>query len=351
MLSELTYLGLEFPDSFTITRYSNRGTPFKKIVRAGMPRIPDNSVNVAVFLYRNKEDALAGRANGGTGFLVGFDTKSQTPCIHGVTNAHIACNFPVIRLNTESGKPDAIELDPADWEYHPEYDVAVTCKPLPVDVTIHEIVQINHELFVTDERIKEWDIGLGEDLFMVGRFIDADGGAAKNVPSVRFGHISVMPIPLFHTHSKKTVSAYIADMRSRSGFSGSPVFVYRTPGGNISQTIKDGEIDLGNNFMNFLGIHVSQFDENLESTVAGQPPVKGLSGMTIVDPASAISELLNMEKIKKARNAYMKEKIEEDVRFHRSTARLEGAVDTAKGDEILKRMLRTRPQPRKAAKK
>ncbi len=272
-----------------------------------MPRIPDSSVNVAVFLYRNKSDALVGSNNGGTGFLVGFDTKSQIPCVHGITNAHIACNYPVIRLNTDNGKPDAIELDPSDWHFHPEYDVAVTCKPLPIDATFHNIVQINHEMFITDEMINDWDIGLGEDLFMIGRFIDADGGAEMNVPSARFGHISVMPTPLYHAHSKKIVPAYIADMRSRSGFSGSPVFVYRTPGGNIAQSAVTGEIDLGNNFMNFFGIHVSQFDEALESTIQGQPPVKGLSGMTVVDPASIISKMLHLKEIKEARDLYITE--------------------------------------------
>ncbi len=51
--------------------------------------------------------------------------------------------------------------------------------------------------------------------------------------------------------------SYCVDMHSRSGFSGSPVFVYRTPGGDFSEK---GVINLSR-FMMFLGIHWGQFPE------------------------------------------------------------------------------------------
>jgi hypothetical protein len=74
-------------------------------------------------------------------------------------------------------------------------------------------------------------IGPGDDVFMVGRFIDHDGGN-KNRPALRFGNISIDPTPIMQDNGVR-VPAYCVDLHSRTGFSGSPVFVYRTPGPDL----------------------------------------------------------------------------------------------------------------------
>ena len=84
--------------------------------------------------------------------------------------------------------------------------------------------------FLTDKDIEDAEINAGEDVFMLGRFIDYDGVEA-NVPSMRFGNLSMMeahvPQP---TPSGFSGASYVVDMHSRTGYSGSPVYIYRTIG-------------------------------------------------------------------------------------------------------------------------
>ncbi len=339
---ELIYRDFEFPDSFTVTRYSSLWTPFLTKVRVGMPRIPTNSINVAFFMYPDRASAMTGSNSGGTGFYVSVEYPSVRKYIYGVTNGHVASGNTCIRLNTEIGQPDCIELQDIDWEYHPKYDIAVTQLPLPLKHDFHEVVSVDTRTFITDEKIKEWDIGIGDDLFMMGRFIDG-ADDLKNIPVARFGNISADPIPTFHPFRKTLANSYLVDMHSRSGFSGSPVFVYRTPGGNLAETVITGKIDLGNNFFSLLGIHWGQFDELWESTHPNAPPNKGYSGMTLVDPATGILELLDMESIKKPREKLEEDALKAEIDGRISNMRLESAKTGLTGDQILANMSRMPP--------
>jgi hypothetical protein len=73
-------------------------------------------------------------------------------------------------------------------------------------------------------------IGPGDDLFYVGRFAD-HAGKYENLPSVRFGSLSMMPNerePVEYDIDGKTFTqvGFLVEARSRSGYSGSPVFLY-----------------------------------------------------------------------------------------------------------------------------
>lgn len=270
-----------------------------------MPKIPTNSTDIVFFLYRNcdplpKDLAARKKLGGGTGFYVSVEYSAGRKYVYGVTNAHIICNYPCLRVNMENGDQDCIELDCSDWISHSTYDIAITENPLPLIQDIHSIVSVGHDTFVTQEKIDEWEIGLGEDVFMMGRFVDGFDKAV-NVPVARFGNISADLVPTVHKYRKTTANSYLVDMHSRGGFSGSPVFAYRLPGGNMAKTFTEKEIELGNLFFALLGIHWGQFDEMWESTHPGEPPVTGYSGMTLVDPAMGILELLDMPKVKETR--------------------------------------------------
>jgi hypothetical protein len=169
---------------------------------------------------------------------------------------------------------------------------------------------------------------------MIGLFIDHDG-VSTNVPSARFGNISMLPNP------KATIEqptgyrgeSYVIDMHSRTGFSGSPVYVYRTFGSDLTSVwgteFNDLEITNldeviarvmnhgrggrmrgrihSNNLFNLLGIHWGQFPEKWElrdkskleesakrDLIIKGAYVEGMSGMTCVIPAWQIMEVLNM---------------------------------------------------------
>jgi len=299
-----------------------------------MPRIPEKVVRSVFYLYESEEDARAGINPGGTGFIVdtgiNYDPSTKgfsLPHFYGVTNWHVACDgFPVIRLNTVDGGIDVLDFNPDQWEFLPgKYDVAVI--PLSSLDRTHDVNSISTGLFAPKDYNPYY---IGDDVFMVGLFVD-HAGETTNLPSARFGNISMLP------NSRATIRqptgydgiSYIVDMHSRTGFSGSPVFAYRTFGSDLTEgsghrfehiEIENWDSDVNrsgrlkaNTLFHFLGIHWAQFPEEWEINrrqTAGTNEqakrkgllldgdvVEGLSGMTCVLPAWQILEVLNMPKL------------------------------------------------------
>ena len=211
----------------------------------------------------------------------------------------------VVRLNRLKGEPDIYDYDPTDWQFSTKYDIAVVSTP-KISRTTHEITAIADRSFLTREEREE--IGLGDDVFMPGCFVDDQG---SNVPAVCFGNISTDPVPIKQVNGE-IVDSYCIDMRSRPGFSGSPVFVYR------------------GSTMSLLGIHWGRFPETA---------AKG--GMTCVLPAWSILEVLDMPELKKERdiaNARLKEALGNGPVAEAVT--VEGDA-VKEGDALLARMLNT----------
>jgi hypothetical protein len=102
-----------------------------------------------------------------------------------------------------------------------------------------------------------------------------------------------MPAPIKQPNGT-TADSFCLDMHSRSGFSGSPVFVYRTIGGDLGETIRTLQHSQ-RAFLRFLGIYGGQFPEDLKRGDGDY--VKGLSGMTCALPAWNIFDVLNHEKL------------------------------------------------------
>jgi hypothetical protein len=316
--SMLSFRDLEF-SNVIVQAYGNRGTPFTKRIPIGMPRIPDRTLNIVGYLYNNVADAESGSDFGGTSFFVAV--KSSLPnrsFFYAVTNWHVAVRdgASVLRINTKDGDTEIFDLGSEQWEFDPKYDIAVAC--IPINHEKHMISALPvPEAIVKMEDVQRVKLGVGEDVFMIGRFVDHDGGPI-NRPTVRFGNISSMPSPIEQPNAGMA-DCYCIDLHSRSGYSGSPVFVYRTPGYDLEQmppqNITDASFLLaGTNYLALLGIHFSQFIELWEIGREQMPKteglvplirtgqyVKGLSGMTCVLPAWAIWDVLNMPKLKKER--------------------------------------------------
>jgi hypothetical protein len=89
-----------------------------------------------------------------------------------------------------------IELGPENWHFLPgKYDVAVV--PLTLDDAIHNVSAVSTREFdiapVPDVYpYGSYHISVGDDAFMIGLFVDHDG-MTTNVPSARFGNISMLP--------------------------------------------------------------------------------------------------------------------------------------------------------------
>lgn len=297
-----------------------------------MPKIQAEIIQSVFYLYNDKRSAELGMDAQGTGFLVA--TLGQAVHhVYGVTNKHVACRgASVIRLNTSKGVK-VFDFGPEDWESHPDGD-DVAAVPINLDWWNYQVAAIPIRLFVPEDST---DIFVGDDVFMIGLFVDHEG-REKNNPLVRFGNLSMLAsndTPIRHGNFLQ--ESHIVDMHSRSGFSGSPVFVYRTFGSNLTNRAEERiDIDMnplidrmdpvrGNSrdgrpvetrvfpqsVFHLLGIHWAQFPEkwelkNLEVVkeessnarylVTDKTYVDGVSGMTCVVPAKKILQLLRIQK-------------------------------------------------------
>lgn len=280
------------------TVVNSEGHPFR-VWRHIMPRIPDEVLNCSVYLYPTVEDASDGANYGGSGFLVGLFSKvfPSRPHLYVVTNSHvIRRKSHVIRLSTAQGDTVIIDCQESEWTHHPDGDdVAIyhLHEPQGQDIDV-----IPAKVFISPEIIEKESIGAGDEIFMIGRFIGHDG-KQRNLPSVRFGNLSMMPDePLYNEDRGINQESFIVETRSLSGYSGSPVLVYDVPWfPRPGRRVRPSEI-----WTYLLGIdwcHISRFSKVLESDkkthVSEKTYVETNSGMAGVVPAWKIMELINME--------------------------------------------------------
>ena len=313
-----------------------------------MPRIDSNIIETTFYLYKNEDDARAGCNAKGTGFVVVHrgDWKGDAPPwyhIYAVTNQHVASQYPIVRLNRDKAV-EIYDFAPEDWEFHPEGDdIAVVPLGPPTDghhrVFPGTLKAISTEMFVyPSEWTRGEEVGVGDEAFMIGLFVDHEG-VERNNPLARFGNVSMLAKEdskvIRDTRDGRQVPqlSYIVDMHSRTGFSGSPVFVYRTFASDLTSysdrvqisaqnfpqpsTDRGGRRDSSASFeaeirskktLRLLGIHWGQFRERYEfsskrkTEVDADPSgfvvddryIAGYSGMTLVVPAWKILQLLNL---------------------------------------------------------
>ena len=263
----------------------------------------------------------------------------------------------MIRLNTRDGGTDIIDLDCSEWDFLPhKYDIAAA--PVRIDDDTHDISYVSTHMFteppkadVTGMRRFYGDkIGVGEDVFMIGLFMII---VVSLQMSLARGSAILVWMPISRATIRQTTGydgeSYIVDMHSRTGFSGSPVFVYRTFGSDLTENRKNrsnsiemefdrleiepnrlstgnpswhpqsfggrvrgssGRLKTSRSLLKLLGIHWGQFPEEWElrnkkklseskvPLILDGASVKGFSGMTCVIPASHILEVLNMPSLK-----------------------------------------------------
>jgi hypothetical protein len=214
-----------FIDDFVlIEKHTYLGYPYvvwKKL----MPRTNDGLVRVVVYVYPSEGDAKNGTKAGGTGFIVRLTTLTGWHD-YAITNRHNIEEFNsrFVRINTNDRKRP-IDIFEGEWVCSKSDDIAA-CE-LPERRAHFNYDPIWVDWLVTEESARELRIGLGDDLFMVGRFMNHDG-KERNIPVVRFGTIAMMPEePLIVDN--KAQESFLIEIRTIAGFSGSPVFI-RIPG-------------------------------------------------------------------------------------------------------------------------
>lgn len=190
--------------------------------------IPQIILKCVVFIGYKLADGTSKLA--GTGFMLSTLLK-ESPNLSVATARHVidgirdkGLDTVALRLNTTEG-PIWVETPLKDWRFHPEgktVDVAVVELPWN-DQWDHVSFPIVEEYRATQEAIREYEIGIGNEVFIAGLF-HPHHGTENNIPIVRVGSIAAMPTEPVDTELGR-MDAYLIDTRSIRGLSGSPVFV------------------------------------------------------------------------------------------------------------------------------
>jgi hypothetical protein len=240
----------------------------------------------------------------GTAFIVGEPLVEEEPdarILFAITAAHVVKKIAertddgksYVRVNDVDGGSVVGFVKLSEWVLHddPRIDAAATVFWMDPKYDLHFI---GTESFVTDQLIKEEQIGPGDDLFFPGLFSKHHGRQA-NLPILRLGNIASMPSEPVRTKDYGAMMAYLAEARSIGGLSGSPVFVHTGPfrakdGRNLSWCgPKAWLLGLIHGHWDFDDTPDSE-DDDLTEDAAGQSMNMGIA---VVVPATCIRELLD----------------------------------------------------------
>jgi hypothetical protein len=212
-----------------ITRRSRSGHTYS-VWEPNVPRIRNEFLDCVIYLYPSEIDADQGERAGGSGFLVGVPAKWHGPdswFLYAVTNKHVIRNSSVIRMNSSNGEKVIMSIPRNSWVWHPSGDDLAVCL-IHFDPNEIAFNFVRNDMFITKEIVDGYNIGPGDDVFMVGRFINHEG-RQKNIPSVRFGNIAQMPWETIQQDDGFEQESFLVECRSISGYSGSPIFVHIPP--------------------------------------------------------------------------------------------------------------------------
>ena len=224
--------------------YEDRRLGGEPILTVGEPkdyrmRIPDRVPQCICFLYvYGAEEGPVKPDMGGTGFFVSVRGTTDHTLLHIylVTAKHVIENsrkydgLHMRYTDMQSRQPVDREIV-GEWRFHPDPSVDLAVLPFTTfrdagDNPLHIPRPLAFDSsFLTPEKRKIFGVGVGDELSIVGLFKDRPG-TSKNIPIVRTGNIAAMPDePIYDPKRKEYFEAYLAEVRSFRGLSGSPVFV------------------------------------------------------------------------------------------------------------------------------
>jgi len=189
------------------------------------------------------------------------------------------------------------------WVPHPKGD-DVAIAPL-VDVTDPTLMSLilHAELLLTHAEFRQGNFGIGDSVYMVGRFLGHEHRDA-NKPVIQQGSIAAPIRYITNPETGYEQASILVELRSMGGYSGSVVLL--DPGNKI----------LGVNYLHLpVRSPVKFFDEDNADTLTETIYfVDSPSGMAAVVPAWKIGDILNMKQFEEQRK-------EDDKRLEKQAGR------------------------------
>jgi hypothetical protein len=285
-----------------------------------MPRIADHYLDCVVYLYPDHRHANDGEGMGGSGFLLRVQdaadlTREQ---IYVVTNWHVVeSGHLTVRLNTQDGVQEIIDTDEPLWFRHPNGD-DLAIFPLAHHAQELKFGCISSFNILNKTTVDLYNIGPGDDVFTVGRFINHDG-KQRNLPTVRFGSIAQMPWEPVRI-SDFDQESFLIETRSLFGSSGSPVilelptFAPARPGSKITPHIIHPQIRQGPWLVGIAwgyahGDKLPIYKHSSNKARPEETPYYAVSnsGLMVVVPGWKLQELLDHPPVVAARKLAMDE--------------------------------------------
>jgi Trypsin-like peptidase domain len=262
-----------------------------------VPKVMTDYVENLAFLYLTRDAAQCNMDAGGSGFLLGVGYKEQPELAHVyvVTNSHVISACKIVRFTSRRVQPNILDLSESRWIKAARDDVAV-CS-LGRSASFSEAPMVRASSLLTEDELEDDTAtyrsdhpSYGDEVFMASRLINKrlKGGS---VPAVRFGTL-VSGRPEAVTRKGFDQVSFLVEMRSISGHSGSPVFLYYN---DATLHMQQG---LPSSAIRLLGIdwgHLSHKTGNPADTAAWN------AGIACVVPAWKITELLEDEELVRER--------------------------------------------------
>lgn len=249
---------------------------------------------------------------GGTAFFISTPFTSEYCHLYLVTAKHCTKERNGLRrdlyarLNKTDGTAEHLLL-PDKWVEPEDEEVDVVVMPFDdFDSPQFAYKYVPFASAATEEAIRFRRIGIGSEVFVSGLFTQ-HVGKKRNLPIVRAGIISSMMDEFEDENSGKPYQAYLTELQSIGGLSGSPVFARS---GTAYNLFEDKQYPLS-----LLGVVRGHFDTPRRREMRGDEPVrfsddewdKIHNGIAIVTPVQEILKILESGELLKQRREKEKE--------------------------------------------
>ena len=268
-------------------------------------RLPDYIKSVVCFLCVEKE----GRTYyGGTAFFVTLESKRHPELVftylvtakHCVLTAYGKYGHLKTRINLTNDRPAAVIDLPNKWVFSDDPSVDAAVLLIGIEEGF-DVLCLESEHFANEQNIEEFGVGIGDEIVMVGLFTQRQG-KTSNIPIVRSGTIAAMPDELlFDSKTGAEFHAYLIEVRSIGGLSGSPVFArippYRSMGRNEQKN--EGYCMAIGLIHGHWDIDATKADDSLDDFLNDGRINMGIASVTPIQEVTKI--LMENEALKKAR--------------------------------------------------
>lgn len=261
-----------------------------------------------------------------TVFFIRWNFSSGINAYYAVTAAHAIEPIVSIRFNLRNGGTQDQAFTADEWVMHPTSDIAVL--PLPSDCPLGtyniDYIAIHHFAGATllpAQQTKQggWTLnpapfGAGDEVFSIGLF-EGHSGQHLAQPVARFGHVALNPAPgekvlaaIDLTEDEnaepelKPINAFLVEMATWQGQSGSPVFLRLPAHENAEFWWGDSYCLLGM----VQGFYPGEQHVLINNKDAALAPLQ--MGIGLVIPCSDILDTLSDERLKEHREKLKKDK-------------------------------------------